>query len=254
MTDCSTIHHLIDESVHGRLGPEAQAAVAAHLDACPACRTLHDRVSRQRAAVALTAGAIEAPPELRAALLRSLSRASRQGWLGPALSGALAATLILVAAATLLLPVGSTPPSPVGALIQEAVDDHIRVVLRQRTDATGPSDPEALRQLMGRVLDYPVPAPISEGGQFRLAGGRPSYVAGHAVACFYYQGAAASASLFVLPLDRLREAASFTEAPVLAGREAYRVAYWTRGGLAYVLVSDAPEGETRELAALFLRS
>ena len=254
MTDCSTVHDLIHDSVHGRLGPEAHAAVAAHLDACRACRTLHERVSRQRAEVAFAAGAVEAPPELRAALLRSFSWPSRQGWLAPALSGALAAILVLLTAATLLLPVTSPPPSPVGALVREAVDDHIRVVLRQRSGATGPSDPEVLKRLMGRVLDYPVPAPIPGGGQFRLAGGRPSYVAGHAVACFYYQGAAAYASLFVLPVDRLREGASFTEAPVLTGRDAYRVAYWTRGGLAYVLVSDAAEGETRELAALLLRS
>ncbi len=254
MTDCSKIHDLIEGSVHGRLRPEVQAGVAAHLDTCRACHTLHDRVSRQRAVVALTAAGIGAPPELRTVLFRSLGRASRYGWLRPALGGALAATLLLLAAATLLLPLAPTVPSPVDALIQQAVDDHIRVVLRQRTGATGPSDPETLRRLMARVLDYPVPAPASGGGQLRLAGGRPSYVAGHTVACFYYQGGSAYASLFVLPLDRLREAASFSGVPILVGRQAYRVAYWTRGGLAYMLVSDAPEGEIHQLATSFLRS
>lgn len=255
MSDCSRVHTLIEGSVHERLEPDDQALLASHLAGCQACATLHDRVDRQRSAVAALAPRATPPPELRRAVLRTLMRPGPREWLRPALTGAMAATLLLAVALPFLLRFVLPAPSPFQELVSEAVNDHIRVVLRQRTGAAGPNDPQALQALMAKVLDYAVPVPATGEGPFRLAGGRPSYVMDQVIACFYYQSPSAYASLFIIPLDRLGKAAApFATLPVVTEYGAYRFAYWSRDGSAYFLVSEAPTDQILPLAATLRRS
>lgn len=257
MSDCERVRALIEDSVHGRLEPHDQSLVASHLAQCPSCTTLHDAVDRQRAAVAAFAPRSMPPRDLRAAVLGELRRHRRRTWLRPALGGALAATLVLAVAFALALGVAwpARAPSPFQALLREAVDDHIRVVLRQRAGPSAPHDLEAVHTLMGKVLDYRVPRPAAGDGAFRLAGGRPSYVMERPVACFYYQSPSAYASLFVLPLDRLGDAArSFAESPTVAQRDGRQMVFWKRAGFAYFVVSEAPTDAIMALAAALRRA
>lgn len=250
MSDCERVRALIEDAVHGRLDPRDRSVVTSHLARCPSCTTLHDAVDRQRAVVAAFAPRAAPPRELRSAVLQRLRR-RRRTWLLPALGGALAATLVL-AAALALVPGVTGParaPLPFQVLLREAVDDHIRVVLRQRAGPSAPRDLPAVHALMGKVLDYPVPRPAAGDGAFRLAGGRPSYVMGRPVACFYYESPSAYASLFVLPLDRLGDAArAFAERPSVTQRDGRRMAYWARAGYAYFVVSEAPADAVMALA------
>lgn len=257
MSDCARVRDLMEDSVHARLGPEDSLLLASHLSRCQPCAALHDRVDRQRALVAAFAPRGAAPADLRALVLRKLTGAGRRAWLRPALGGALAASLLWIVALPLLLRLLLAPPSlaPFQVLVREAVNDHIRVVLRQRTGASGPSDPQALLALMAKVLDYPVPAPAPGEISFRLAGGRPSYLLEQTVACFYYQSMSAYASLFVLPLDRLgKAAAAFAEAPSVAEHGGYRMVYWKQRGYAYLLVSEAAAEQILPLATAIQRA
>lgn len=250
MSECDRARALLEDALHGHLGPDERHVVGAHLTRCTSCRALYDRVDRQRTVVAAFAPRPNAPPALRAALSRPPAPRRPAGWLAPALGGALAATLLLGLALAAHFDF-ALPPPPAGsleALAREAVDDHVRVVLRRRSGASGPSDPKALQALMASVLDFPVPAPARGDGRFQLEGGRPSYVAGRAVACFYYRSPSAYASLFLLPLDRLgRAARAIPDAPEVRERSGHRVAFWRHGDYAYVAVSD---GDADELAAL----
>lgn len=246
MSDCAPFLALVEESVHGRLDDAGRRLLLEHLMRCRSCAVVHERVDRQRGALAAFAPAPTAPPELREHVRRALAASRRTRWLRPALA---AAALALVVMAVL---VGAgerfSRPGGLDRLLADAVDDHIRVVLRQRARAAEPDTPEALRVLMARALAFEVPLPPAAGGPFRLTSGRPSYVGGQPVACFYYAGSAGYASLFILPLDRLGPAGSgFGPAPALTDRGAYHTAYWRRAGYAYVLVS---EGRRSDFLAL----
>lgn len=247
MTDCTRARDLIEDAVHGHLGPDAAGFVARHVAVCSACALAHERVDRQRALVASFAPRLRAPDELRAAVGAAFRRTRRARW-RPLLVGALAAGLVLgVAWASGLV---AWRPGMWEVVVREAVDDHIRVVLRQQTGATGPSDATTLQRLSAAVLDYPVPRPGAGDTRFRLAGGRPSYIVGQRVACFYYRSDLGYASLFVLPLDRLTASARrLGPTPSMSERNGYRLAHWRREGYAYVLVSDAPPADVLALAS-----
>ncbi|OGL14144.1 MAG: hypothetical protein A3F92_00740 [Candidatus Rokubacteria bacterium RIFCSPLOWO2_12_FULL_71_22] len=245
---CGEARDLFEDAVHGRLEATAEGRLAAHLSACPTCAALRERLDRQRSAVAALAPRPVAPPELRARLLRGLPGARRHARLGPALAGALAASLVWFLAGT-LLPL-LTSPGAFERLADEAVDDHVRVVLRQRSGAAGPGEPETLQRLMVDALGYEVPAPRPGDRDFRLAGGRPSYVLKRPVACFYYRSPHGYASLFVAPVDQLEDPArSVGPTPAVIERRGYRLAAWARGGFLYVLVSEAPAADVTRLAA-----
>lgn len=250
---CQRVRALLEDAVHGRLTPDAHISVERHVADCEACAAIRVSIERQRAVVAAFAPRPAAPPGLREAVLRDLGRSRRRAWLRPALVGAVAASLVLGVAFAALF--AWSRPSAFERLAQEAVEDHIRVVLRSRTGASGPTKAHALVRLMEQVLDYRVPLPVAGGGPFVLAGGRPSYVLRQPIACFYYRTPAAYASLFVIPLDRLGGAgAPFAETPRFAERDAHRVAYWARAGYAYVLVSDAPSQQLATLVAAIQQS
>ena len=181
-----------------------------------------------------------APPALRAAVSRALVRPQRR-WasLQSALVGAMAASVLIALA--FMSGLVAWRAATFELLAREVVDDHIRVVLRARSGARGPTDAGEILAAMQPFLDYSVPRPAPGTEQLRLSGGRPSYLQGQPVACFYYGGSGTYASLFVMPVGRLREAASrFSSIPAMQERAAHRIAFWRQGAYAYVLVSEAP--------------
>lgn len=251
--ECARALDLIEDGLHGRLEPDASRFLARHLAACDGCAQVHERIDRQRAMVAGLASRPVAPPAFRAAIRARLRRPSLAVRLRPVLTGALVASAVLALA--LLSGRVVRAPETFEVLAREAVDDHIRVVLRQRTGARGPSDAAELQALMEPAVNYRVPRPGEGDERFVLAGGRPSYINGQAVACFYYRAPAAYASLFVVPAANLRRAATrFASTPGLSERGAYRLVYWRQDDYAYVLVSDAPASEVLPLAQSLQRT
>ncbi len=248
MSECARALDLIEDGVHGRLEDEAARFLAEHLAICRACGLAYGRIDRQRALVTGFASRPTAPADVRAAVSRKFRRERWWVLLRATVGGAVAAALLVAIALESGLMVWR--PGTFEVLAREAVDDHIRVVLRQRSGAGGPTGAGESLAAMQPLLDYTLPAPAAGTDRFRLAGGRPSYIHGQPVACFYYRGAGNYASLFVVPLERLHGAARrFAAAPEVDERDLHRIAYWRQGAYAYLLVSDAPVREMLPLAA-----
>lgn len=248
MTDCARALDLIEDDVHGRLENGQARFLAEHLENCAACRVAHSRLDRQRGLVAGFIPRPAAPPDVRRAVSGMFRRERRRMVIRGVVGGVVAATLLvaLALAAGLL----AWRPGVFDVLAREAIEDHIRVVLRQRSGAGGPTGVTEILASMQPLLDYTVPAPPGGTDRFRLAGGRPSYIHGQPVACFYYRGAGNYVSLFVVPLERLHGAARrFAAAPEVDERDLHRIAYWRQGAYAYLLVSEAPVRDLLPLAA-----
>lgn len=254
MSECARAVALIEDAVHGRLDEESTRFLSAHVERCAPCGLAYRRLDRQRAIVAGFAHRPGAPPELRAAVSHALARPQRrQAWLRHALVGTIAAGVVITLAFSFGLV--SWRADAFEVLAREVVDDHIRVVLRAQSGARGPTDAGEILAAMQPLVDYPVPRPAPGSEQLRLSGGRPSYLQGQAVACFYYGGAGAYASLFVVPVGRLREAAArFSSSPALQERAEHRIAFWRQGAYAYVLVSEAPTDVVMPLVSLLRTS
>lgn len=184
MSECARAVGLIEDGVHGRLDDDEARFLSGHVESCTACGPAYRRVDRQRAVVAGFVHRPVAPPDLRVAVSRPLSRPQRRwAFLRSAFVGAIAATVLIALA--FMSGLVSWRPSAFERLAREAIEDHIRVVLRYQSGARGPTDAGEILAAMQPVLDYSVPRPAPGTDQLRLSGGRPSYLYGQPVACFY---------------------------------------------------------------------
>lgn len=156
--------HVLDQLplwVEGDLAPADQAAVEAHLTACPACRAEADRIQTTQAwlreALAPPFGPKDHAALQAAVLVRLAVREpapplpSRR----PALLAGLAAALALVAVARLLSPrAPGTPERPAGAPPAAAPSPPVQPV-RAPTEARAPSPPRARPQPAAPTPDAP---------------------------------------------------------------------------------------------------
>lgn len=124
------------------------------------------------------------------------------------------------------------------AFVAEAVNDHIRVLLRAAPTEGVARPAEILAQLIGR-LEFTVPPIFPGDGQVILAGGAPSYVLEQKVAGFYYRKGGHLITLFVLPARGLgRWATRLDLTPQVREHRGYRAALWRKGSFLYTLISD----------------
>lgn len=165
--ECRVVDHLLDEYVDNRLSPEAAAAVARHLDTCPACRELAEDLRRLLGGAKALPAEVEPPRELWGRIEGELSRPRpgrvhhgrfgglAGGWMGGVLAAAAAVALVVATVVVVRRDVGpeettakhDTAASRVllAALAESGFDDEmirVRVELREalasRRDALAP--------------------------------------------------------------------------------------------------------------------
>ena len=243
---CADARDLVLAHQRGALTPGDDAAVREHLAACTACtrvesaertltEVLEQRLPQHPAPLALKrrlAAEWPAPPR---------SRTSFKRFVMPAL----AAAAVVLALTPLLYHRLVVVPAQRDALVSEAVNDHVRVLLSQRPMDAESSDIHQVKPWFGGRLDFAPVVAFGGDAEFPLRGGAVGYFLDRRAAVFLYSRRLHAVSLFVLRAEGLQWPARRLE----TSSRGFRVIAWRAGELGYVLVSDVDAGELRTLAA-----
>lgn len=248
--NCNEVRSLLDAHLDEELDVVNDAAVAAHLESCPACSaaalTLADQrqqrqtlLTRHRAPADLVASVGEA---LRAAELEANPRKSRWAFDGRWL--ALAAGLAL--AGTVGFVLGDRQALREAAL-GELLAAHVRARITDQLTEVASSDRHTVKPWFAGKVDFAPPVVDLAADGFTLVGGRRERLGGRTVATLVYRRRQHTIDLHV-----------WAGAPLsLAGArsiEGYSVLGWTAGGLNFTAVSDVAPGEIAAFASLLRRA
>lgn len=254
--NCNEARTYLLDRRRGNLAGDETAAVDAHLADCAACRhedaadaqlsvLLEERLSRPRAPASLKRALEERwlEPAQRRPVARSWARIGRT-------AAAMAAGAALLWAAMF----GLRERAPDGALVQEAVNDHLRVLYSDHPIEVESGGIHRVKPWFEGRLDF---APILEFGgddDFRLEGGSVGYFIDRKAATFIFRRRLHEITLFVFRADGLHWPVSglrpigATQGTVRTSR-GFHVGLWRQGDLGYALVSDVNEADLLALGA-----
>lgn len=187
---CSTALRWLSARSDGELGAVRRWALARHLRACAACRAQETFLDELRARVAIEVPRYAPPADLRerlrvgqapaAAPRRIAAHAWPWAW-GGALAGA-----ALALAAVQLVDLGRAWLER-DALLEEAVNEHVRAALSERRIEVASSDQHAVKPWLAQRLDYVPPVRDLAAAGYALAGARLDTLQGQRVAVLVYQ-------------------------------------------------------------------
>jgi len=234
--------------------------VRAHLTTCSACARDWEVTEALRAAIRDRASAPAAPAAFREAMVRLLERqVAPVGWFArfqaafsrqPLGAMALAAAMVLL----VLVPLNVWMLSPremVLPLIEESVNEHIRLSLRETPPEipVGELQPLLIRH-QGR-LEFFGSLSFPDDREYHLVGGQVSYLLHRKVlAVTYSHGPKRPITLLVVPSAGIR----LPEGPMSLRGKVYSVTHrgfqtaeWQEGPFIYALVSHSDEGDLSPL-------
>ena len=242
--DCNETRRLLAAHLDEELDVVNDAAVAAHLETCPACaesalahteqhRLLQEKLTRHRA-----------PPEFAAQIRAALPRTepvagSREllAWVRPL---AMAASL---GGAALVGSWWGLRTSRADLLVGEMTATHARVRLTGHVIDVESSDRHTVKPWFAGRVDFAPLVPDLAADGFPLTGGRLDRIGGRTVATLVYARRKHSIDVHM-----------WTGAPEpVAGavmRDGYAVLGWKSNGLNYTAVTDAAQEELAAFARL----
>jgi anti-sigma factor (TIGR02949 family) len=237
----------------GELDAAAMAAFERHVEHCAECRASLEDGKRLRAALRQDLALEQAPPALRARILRALDQdraagsvpdksrprptwSQRPFWLG-ALSGVGAAALAATVAFFAVLAPLNDP------LLDGLVRAHVQSLLPDRLISVASTDRHTVRPwFAGRADVSPVVADFAPQG-YRLLGGRIDTLKRQRAAVVVYQHGPHLINVFSWVADpRLR--------PRDTTQNGYHLAFWSAGNLEYCAISDTGWAELLALERL----
>lgn len=246
--DCQDARTRLLDAHAGRLGPELEAELRAHLERCPACahedvaeqtltEVLERRLPQHSASLALKrrlAAQWPTPPQVAA------GRRRWPRWLVPAV----AAALVVLVALPFFQSRRETGLDPV---LNEAVNDHLRILQPDRALGIESGGLHQVKPWFAGRLDFAPVVTFEGDADFPLKGGAIEYFLDRRAAVFVYGRRLHTVSLLIfrpegVPLPRR------TEERRVRG---FNVVIWRSGDLGYALVSDLGAPELRALAARF---
>jgi len=184
-----------------------------------------------------------APPEL----LRKLGHRPPARWRAVAtpLATPLAVSAALVMAAVALFrPFPSTGAPSSSRMLEEAVNDHLRVLYSEHPlEVAGGGIHQVKPWFQGR-LDFAPQVAFAGDDEFPLAGGAVGYFVDRKAAVFVYKRRLHTISLLVFRGDGLPWPGTGPRAEKLRG---FSVLLWQGGALGHALVSDADPAELETL-------
>ncbi len=258
--DCGDVRvHLLDYR-QGRLQPNLQDDLRAHLEQCPACTRvdaeeqiltdlLETRLPQHPASLALkrrlAAQWPSAPPP----------RGSWWSRWGRSLVPAAAVAVVLLVGLPLYYQRASVGPADGSAgMVREAVNDYVRLLSSQHPLDIESGGIHQVKPWFEGRLDF-APVVSFEGDQeFPLRGGAIGYFLDRKAAVFVYSRRLHTISLFVFRAEGLPwparglEPVGKSHAYVTASR-GFNLILWQAAGLGYALVSDVDAEELLRLGA-----
>jgi anti-sigma factor RsiW len=246
---CEFNEELIGGYHDGELDPVQSAEVAAHLETCPECSALLERLRDLSRTAREPALYYEAPAYLEARVRASLGESVRKSaspapqiwrWVGIAAALALAAGLIW--SVTGLRGRGAGQKQIADAV----VSSHIRSLLATHLFDVPSTDRHTVKPWFDGKLDFSPDVKDLASDGFRLAGGRLDYVDGRQVAALVYQRRLHVVNLFVWPSSEAPSGPS-----TVAPQHGYNVVHWNAGGMAFWAVADIPSAELEQFGQLY---
>lgn len=243
MSDCERTRDQLLDAVRGRLAEPQNAHFTAHLQTCGECRALFERERALEQALELRPR-FTLPAALRDSLAASATgakegkRAPRQRagrWVTFVLPGLAAALLAIVLVRG---PAGSRP-----ALIDEAINDHLRVLYAQHPVEIESGGIHQVKPWFAGKLDFAPVLQFSGDEEFPLEGGAIALFVDRKAATFIFKHRLHVASLFVFRSQDLSFPSRTDQAigqrwATSASARGYNVLLWQDHDLGYALVSD----------------
>jgi len=251
MNDCQAAREQLLDAMRGRLAERQRAHFAAHLEGCSECRKLFereqalehaleqrprfalpDRLRQKLAAQVAGAGAGEGA----ATRVGASARRKRFGRWAAVIVPSLAAALLAV---MLVRGVGA-PSQP---LIDEAINDHLRVLYAERPIEVESGGIHQVKPWFAGKLDFAPVLDFSGDEEFPLQGGAIALFVDRKAATFVFKHRLHVASLFVFRSQGLNwptrtDRAIGKLSGLSAAERGYNVLLWQDRDLGYALVSD----------------
>jgi len=256
--DCRESLLYLAEALEGALDEDRASLLQAHLAICPGCGEEFHRQKEIKTLIQERATRHRAPAELRARVELLFEEGSRgKGWFRKGLSFFQAHPLITAFSALLILVIGfifNRFPDTSPPLLAEAVNQHIRVLLRMEQDRPQTVHPSQLFPLFRGKLDFKLTLlpGIAEG--FELVGGELTYFLDRKVACLIYRkGPSNLTTLFILPSNGMKVSGKKLlevegQRFLIFRHKGFNVLVWSREDLLYSMVSNLNEGDLAKLA------
>jgi anti-sigma factor RsiW len=256
--DCEHVRLHLVASQRGRLEPELDSALRAHMAACAPC------ARAEAVEVALTDLLEQRLPQHPASL--ALKRRVAAQWpsrlptrvpwwrrWGPSLVPAVAVAVVLLIALPLVYERAGLLQAPGPTqLVGEAVNDHLRLLASEHPLEVQSGGIHQVKPWFAGRLDFAPVVAFAGDEEFPLQGGAVGYVLDRKAAVFVYKRRLHTISLFVFRADGLPwptrgqepmgRVAAYTQ--VVRG---FNVVLWRAGELGYALVSDLDATELRQL-------
>jgi len=243
MTDCERTRDQLLDAVRGRLAEPQNAHFTAHLQTCSQCRDLFERERALEHALELRPR-FALPAALRDSLTasttgakdgKSVQRRRIGRWATLVLPGLAAALLAMLLVRG---PAGARP-----SLIDEAINDHLRVLYAQHPIEIESGGIHQVKPWFAGKLDFAPVLQFSGDEEFPLEGGAIALFVDRKAATFIFKHRLHVASLFVFRSQDLSFPARTDQAigersATSAAARGYNVLLWQDHDLGYALVSD----------------
>jgi anti-sigma factor RsiW len=236
------LHALVD----GELDALAAVELEDHLRTCIACRSELDTLERLRGVLGQPELRSNAPAHLRERIVSTIplpqpttrsAAGTWRAWSGGALSGALAASLLLF----LAVPRVGEP-----GLADQLVDSHIRSLQSAHLIDVATSDRHVVKPWFNGRIDYaPQVVDLKQQG-FPLVGGRLDVIDRRTVSVLVYRRRLHSINLFIRPKPAIASPLNQR-----AHQYGYNLVRWTANGLEFWAVSDLGADELDQFRDAF---
>jgi len=243
MAACVDQELLLGGLIDGELDAANTAMVEAHVARCEGCREELDRLQAVRNLMRADGARHSAPQSLVARIesmpeiaLKTANDNRMPRWLGPAVGGALAASLAMVTFIT---------PSTTAALDDEIVSSHVRSLQPGHLTDVQTTNQHIVKPWFNGRIDFSPPVPELADQGFPLAGGRLDSINGKTVAAIVYHRRLHTVNLFVWPAKEAADR-SFV-------KDGFAVSEWSRNGLRFAAVSDIPAAELQQFHGVFVK-
>jgi anti-sigma factor RsiW len=263
--DCNEAReHLLDYQ-RGRLTPEVRERVAAHVESCEACRRvlaeeaamselLDRRMPQHVAPLALKRRLADLVPPEHAADVAPPRERRWTSRFAPPLASAVAAALITFVIMHVRRPEQAPSEAPGLAMINEGVNDHLRVVYSTHPVEIESGGIHQVKPWFTGRLDFAPRVAFSGDDEFPLVGGSIGYFRDRKAAVFVFKHKLHTISLFVFrsagfdwPMAHPAPIGRFTaDVETVRG---FSVVSWHDEDLGYCLVSDVDREELARLAS-----